>query len=67
MLTEQFRKSTRSGGGNGCVEVAFIEGKIHVRDTKQAAQLDRPVLVFTPTEWWAFTAGAKDGEFDLPK
>ncbi|MFB9907992.1 DUF397 domain-containing protein [Allokutzneria oryzae] len=25
-----------------------------------------PVLVFTPGEWDAFVAGAKDGEFDKP-
>lgn len=24
-----------------------------------------PVLTFTPTEWAAFIAGTKDGEFDL--
>jgi len=23
-------------------------------------------LIFTPTEWQAFVAGAKDGEFDAP-
>ncbi|MGW4405043.1 DUF397 domain-containing protein [Nonomuraea sp. NPDC004702] len=26
---------------------------------------DGPVLVFTPSEWAAFTAGVRDGEFDL--
>ncbi|MGH3489380.1 MAG: DUF397 domain-containing protein, partial [Actinopolymorphaceae bacterium] len=25
---------------------------------------DGPILVFTPGEWEAFLAGAKDGEFD---
>jgi Domain of unknown function (DUF397) len=24
-----------------------------------------PVLIFTPDEWRAFTAGVQDGEFDL--
>ncbi|KID31029.1 DUF397 domain-containing protein [Prauserella rugosa] len=27
----------------------------------------RPVLVFTPSEWDAFLAGARDGEFDRPQ
>jgi hypothetical protein len=27
---------------------------------------DGPVLVFTPGEWAAFTAGVRDGEFDRP-
>jgi prepilin-type processing-associated H-X9-DG protein len=56
-----WHKSTYSGG-NGCVEVAFVDGHVAVRDSK-----DRhgPVLVFTPVEWKAFLGGARDGEFDL--
>ena len=66
MLTEQFRKSTESSGGNGCVEVALIGDQIHVRDTKQAGQPTRQTLVFTAEEWTAFLGGARKGEFDLP-
>lgn len=59
----QWRKSTRSGAyGDNCVEVAFIDGAIAVRDSKDTSG---PVLVFTSGEWDAFVAGAKDGEFDL--
>lgn len=58
-----WRKSTRSGGGDNCVEVATAtDGHIGVRDSKNP---DRAVLEFTPAEWDAFLAGAKDGEFDL--
>ncbi len=58
-----WRKSTRSGGGDNCVEVATAtDGHIGVRDSKNP---DRAVLEFTPAEWDAFVAGAKDGEFDL--
>lgn len=32
-----------------------------VRDSKDR---DGPVLLFTPAEWTAFTAGVRDGEFD---
>jgi hypothetical protein len=55
-----WRKSSRSSL-NGCVEVAFVEEKVAVRDSK-----DRygPVLVFTRTEWDAFLGGVRDGEFD---
>jgi hypothetical protein len=45
-----------------CVEVAFVDGAIAVRDSKNTAG---PVLVFTRGEWDAFVEGAKDGEFDL--
>jgi hypothetical protein len=54
-------KSTHSGNG-GCVEVAFVDGHIAVRDSKDK---QGPVLAFTPVEWKAFLGGARDGEFDL--
>jgi hypothetical protein len=57
-----WRKSTRSGGGDNCVEVAFAhDGTVGVRDSKDPAGL---VLEFTPTEWVAFTGGVRNGEFD---
>jgi hypothetical protein len=58
--TAQWRKSTHSGN-NGCVEVAFLEGHVAVRDSKDSAS---PVLVFTTHEWKAFLSGIRDGEFD---
>jgi hypothetical protein len=56
-----WRKSSRSGT-NGCVEVAVVDGKVAVRDSKERGG---PVLVFTPLEWEAFVGGVRDGEFDL--
>jgi hypothetical protein len=52
------------------VEVAFVphtDGITYVamRNSKFAGPQDT-VLVFTPGEWEAFIAGAKDGEFDEP-
>ncbi|WP_433681535.1 DUF397 domain-containing protein [Nocardia sp. CA-119907] len=55
-------KSSRSGGSKECVEVAFFEANmVGVRDSKNPTG---PALVFTPSEWEAFTAGVADGEFD---
>ena len=47
----------------GCVEVAFLDGKVGVRDTKDRS---KPPHVYTPHEWECFLAGVKNGEFDLP-
>jgi hypothetical protein len=58
-----WRTSTYSAG-NGCVEVAFVDGKVGVRDSKDR---EGPALVFTASEWEAFLAGARDGEFELPR
>jgi Domain of unknown function (DUF397) len=56
-----WRKSTRSGN-NGCVEVAFVEDQVAVRDSKDRSG---PVLVFTAHEWEAFVGGVRTGEFEL--
>jgi hypothetical protein len=57
-----WKKSTRSAQSN-CVEVAFIDGQVGVRDSKNR---EGPILAFTSAEWEAFTGGVRDGEFDPP-
>lgn len=58
-----WRKSRFCNGASACVEVASLaDGNVALRDSKEQ---DSPVLVFTPSEWAAFTAGVRDGEFDL--
>jgi hypothetical protein len=47
---------------NECVEVAFVDGVVAVRDSKNRTAGH---LVFTHGEWNAFTRGAKEGQFDL--
>lgn len=55
-------KSSYSESQAACVEVAYLDsGMIGVRDSKNP---NGPALVFTPAEWDAFTAGARDGEFN---
>lgn len=54
-----WRKSTRSGA-NGCIEVAFMDHGIAIRDSKDR---QGPVLVFSPVEWDAFVGGVQSGEF----
>ncbi|MFD1937135.1 MULTISPECIES: DUF397 domain-containing protein [Nonomuraea] len=58
-----WQKSSFCNGASTCVEVASLaDGSVALRDGKEQ---DGPVLVFTPSEWDAFTAGVRDGEFDL--
>lgn len=58
-----WRKSTYSCV-TGCVEVAFADGLVAVRDSKNQSG---PVLLFTPREWQAFVNGVRDREFELPE
>ncbi|OQS12826.1 DUF397 domain-containing protein [Nocardia donostiensis] len=54
-------KSSRSGGGKDCVEVAHLDqGMVGVRDSKNPAGCP---LVFGAAEWDAFTAGLVKGQF----
>lgn len=56
-----WKKSSFSGGGDNCVEVALLaSGGAFVRDTKNR---HAATLAFTPGEWAAFIAGAQAGEF----
>jgi hypothetical protein len=58
---DRFRKSSFSGGG-GCVEVCRLsDGRIALRDSKD---LSLSPNHFTPTEWTAFLAGVRAGDFD---
>jgi Domain of unknown function (DUF397) len=55
--------SSYSLSGAYCVEVLLLAGGgVAVRDTKAAGA--GPVLTFTGSEWRAFVAGVRAGEFD---
>jgi hypothetical protein len=56
-----WRKSSFSFANGNCVEVAYIDGVIHLRDSKSP---DGPTLQFNEGEWWAFIKGCQAGEFD---
>jgi Domain of unknown function (DUF397) len=46
---------------NSCVEVAFVDGQVAVRDAKDRSG---PVLRFTTAEWRTFLAKTRRGGFD---
>ncbi|NUT37166.1 MAG: DUF397 domain-containing protein [Hamadaea sp.] len=54
-----WRRSQRCDS-NSCVEVAFLDDHVLVRDSKDP---QGPVLRFTAEEWTAFAAGLQAGDF----
>ena len=58
----EWRKSSYSGGGNNCVEVAAGAATVAVRDSKNPAAGQ---LAFGAAAWTAFTAAVKRGGYDL--
>ncbi|MBV6699188.1 DUF397 domain-containing protein [Kitasatospora aureofaciens] len=62
-----WRKSTHSGGSDGCIEVAdgttAVTGILPVRDSKDP---NGPVLHFPSPAWQAFITAIHAGEFDNP-
>ncbi|MGV9983048.1 DUF397 domain-containing protein [Streptomyces olivaceus] len=50
-------KSTYSGGGDNCVEVALRTDAVLVRDSKDT---DKPALTVSPDAWSAFTTLTAD-------
>jgi hypothetical protein len=60
--SEWYKSSYSSGQGGACIEVADLDGGGRaVRDSKDR---NGGHLTFTATEWAAFTAGVRAGEFD---
>ncbi len=55
----RWKKSSRSGAGNNCVEVATLNDGRAVRDSNNPTGLR-----LTAAQWTAFTAGVRAGEFD---
>jgi hypothetical protein len=47
----EWRKSSHSGSGGECVEVAFVPRAVAVRDSKHP---EGPTLTFTPLTWAKF-------------
>ncbi|MGW4528395.1 DUF397 domain-containing protein [Amycolatopsis sp. NPDC004378] len=64
----RYRKTKRSPQSQpDCVMITAVDGWIGMQDSKEykdVPQSQRSTLGFTKSEFAAFLAGAKDGEFD---
>jgi hypothetical protein len=56
-------KSSRSTANSQCVEVAFVDGVVAMRDSKNP---DNGSLVFKEQAWSSFITGVAKGEFARP-
>jgi hypothetical protein len=59
-----WRKSTASGANGDCVEVAFTNDSVYLRNSRTTSD---SLLTFSHSEWAAFLTGVYRGEFDLPQ
>jgi hypothetical protein len=58
MLTNEWRKSSRSGGqGGNCVEARTLSEAVQVRDTKLGEA--SPILVASAADWTAILGDLK--------
>lgn len=57
----RWRKSSSSTDKANCVEVAFLDGAVAVRDSKHPTDA---TLTVTPQAWTAFVTAIHNGEFD---
>lgn len=60
--TPMWRRSSYSGDGNNCVEVASVPVGVGVRDSKDPGA---GVVLVTPAQWRMLSARVRAGDLDL--
>ncbi|MER7051655.1 MULTISPECIES: DUF397 domain-containing protein [unclassified Streptomyces] len=58
-------KSDLSDGGDNCLEVAFVEGVVAMRDSNDIGDPDAPVLIVSEDDYRAFVGGVAQGQRSL--
>lgn len=65
LTNAEWAKSSLSNGGTNCLEVAFVEGAVALRDSKDVGDPEAAVLVISEDDYRAFTGGIRNGQKDL--
>ncbi|MFF6781577.1 DUF397 domain-containing protein [Streptomyces sp. NPDC012510] len=65
LSTAVWVKSDLSNGGDNCLEVAFIDGVVALRDSNDVGDSDAKVLVISEDDYRAFTGGIERGQRNL--
>jgi hypothetical protein len=58
-------KSALSNGSTNCLEVAFVDGVVALRDSKDVGDPQAQVLVLSEDDYRAFTGGVRNGQSNL--
>ncbi|MFD7596469.1 DUF397 domain-containing protein [Kitasatospora sp. NPDC059812] len=61
-MATTWRKSSHSGGGGECIEVA--DGFTGVQPVRDSKDPEGPALLFSSAAWQAFVTATRAGEFD---
>jgi Domain of unknown function (DUF397) len=65
LSTALWAKSSLSNGGDNCLEVAFVNGVVALRDSKDVGDPHAKILVISEDDYRAFTGGVQQGELLL--
>ncbi|MFM9444574.1 DUF397 domain-containing protein [Streptomyces acidiscabies] len=58
-------KSNLSDGSDNCLEVAFIDGVVALRDSNDVGAPDAKILIISEDDYRAFTGGVAQGQRNL--
>ncbi|MCU4745793.1 MULTISPECIES: DUF397 domain-containing protein [Streptomyces] len=61
----RWAKSALSNGAANCLEVAFVDGVVALRDSKDVGNPEAQILILSEGDYRAFTGGVRNGQQDL--
>ncbi|MFF8438999.1 DUF397 domain-containing protein [Streptomyces bacillaris] len=65
LTNASWAKSEMSNGGDNCLEVAFVDGVVALRDSVDVGDPDAPVLIVSRKDYELFTMSVRAGQQNL--